>query len=364
MIKFFGLDRQYATLKTELLDATDKVLSTGQVLDGEHVKKFEESIAQYTDRKYAVAVNSCSQSLLFTFMAYASMDTTLHGAKVAIPTVSFAATANAPSLVAFEPYFVDVDDEGLLDIDQLDIKKDNIKLLLYVNLFGNIIDYDRLKLVTDFFHGGMPIIEDAAQSFGGSVNGVPSGKLGTVSCLSFDPTKNLPNYGSGGMLLTDDEHLYKTALNLRDNGKVSGHGVLGTNSKMSEVDCAHMNIKLKQFDTWQSRRRDIADYYTEHLSQFVITTAVKPNVKHAWHKYVVKTPDQYKLRDHLQDRGVETKIHYETPLALHPIFDQYSTGRYPSATALSQQVVSLPIYPELTDSEVEHIVSSVKSFYR
>jgi dTDP-4-amino-4,6-dideoxygalactose transaminase len=219
--------------------------------------------------------------------------------------------------------------------------------------------------VSNFFHDGLPIIEDAAQSFGASVNGVKSGKLGDVSCLSFDPTKNLPNYGSGGMILTDDDNLYKSVLNLRDNGKASGHGVLGTNSKMSEQDCAQMLVKMQYFDAWQARRKGIANYYTEQLQSLVGTPIVAANVEHAWHKYVIKTPDQYRLREHLDAQGIQTKIHYETPLPHHPIFSGYGDDEnFPRALAMSQQAVSLPIYPEMTDLEVDQVVTSIASFYR
>ena len=235
MIKFFGLDRQYKTLQQEILDVTDQVLKTGQVLDGYFTKKFERSIASRCHRTYAVSVNSCSQALLFAQNFINTKKDT--PSKTIIPSLSFIATLNSVIMAGNTPVFCDTDDQGLIDLDSIDypIAGSGVKTIMYVNLFGNVINYDRFKMMSDFFNRDLYIIEDAAQSFGASFNGTPSGKLGTVSCLSFDPTKNLPNYGSGGMLLTDDPEIYEFLCGWKNNGKTNGiYNNVGTNSKMSE----------------------------------------------------------------------------------------------------------------------------------
>jgi len=356
-IPFFGLKRQYANLKDELLSMIDLVYSSGQVLDGEYVGRFECEMAGRTKRDFAVAVNSCSMALLFAYIYYIAR---IDSKNLALPTVSFIATLNAPSLSGYETRFVDVDEDGIMDISKLELKGDKIGLISYVNLFGNVIDYDKLRIVSQFFDKNIPIIEDAAQSFGASYKGIPSGKLGDVSVLSFDPTKNLPNYGSGGMILTDDEDLYQFASSMRDNGRAAGRKVSGgTNAKMSESDCAQMLVKLEHFDEWQVRRTKIAEFYNDCLGPYAITPKPAPNVVHAWHKYVIQTTDQYRLGKALAEERIETKVHYSRTLPQQ----QGSNITYEVSERLAMTSLSLPIYPELTDAEVEHIVKTIQDFY-
>jgi dTDP-4-amino-4,6-dideoxygalactose transaminase len=358
-VPFNGLGRQYASLKEELLHAADLVYSSGRVLDGEYTAKFEQAIATRTDRTYAISVSSCSQALLVSMMAYAGHDTSK---KVAVPALSFAATANASVLAGRNIQFIDTDTDGILDISKLD--GSHIGIILYVNLFGNVIDYDKLKLVSDFFNDSIPIIEDAAQSFGAYYKGKPSGKLGDISCLSFDPTKNLPNYGSGGMVLTDNDDVAAYVKSFKDNGKQSSHWMVGTNSKMSEADCAQMLVKLKYFDQWQARRAKIAAYYADNLSDIVSVPEYSFDVIPSWHKYVITTVDN---RDDLASKlltyGVETKVHYKTLMPDMPVFRYDGNIPFPAADAISNTALSLPIYPELTDVDVEHVAASIRSVF-
>jgi dTDP-4-amino-4,6-dideoxygalactose transaminase len=363
LIPFFGIKRQYATHRKELLDATDKVYCSGQVLDGPYTQSFERSIANRCGRKYAVAVNSCTQGLIFAQQVLFQEPT-----KILIPTISFVATLNTVLMNGNEPVMCDTDNQALIDLESMDyaIKGAGVGGIMYANLFGNTVDWDRFKVTSQFFNQDLQVIEDAAQSFGASYKGQPSGSLGDISVLSFDPTKNLPNYGSGGMVLTDDTNVYRTLRDLRDNGKTNGHENIGTNSKMSEADCAQMLVKLKYFDAWQQRRSEIADYYTANLpSNWIDTPKVTEGTVHAWHKYVIKVMDRNSLQLHLSLKGVETKIHYEEPLYEYPVgypFINYAADLYREASAFCSECLSLPIYPEMTDAEVEYVVKSVKSF--
>jgi dTDP-4-amino-4,6-dideoxygalactose transaminase len=265
-----------------------------------------------------------------------------------------------------KPVYCDVDHNALLDIESIDYALDgNVDTIMYVNLFGNILDYDRLLNVARFFNDDVKIIEDAAQSFGATYNGIPSGKLGDVSVLSFDPTKNLPNYGSGGMILTDDYDTYQFCLALRDNGKNLAHDFAGTNSKMSEADCAQMLVKLKYFDSWQRRRTEIANYYADNLTDWVDVMLPNQDVEHAWHKFVMRTGNRSQMQGYLASKGIETKIHYEQPLFEHPVgwdYIDYAKDLMRGSSAHAQETLSLPIYPELTDYEVEMVVNSITAY--
>lgn len=372
-IPFFGLTRQYSNHREEILDAVNTVYSGGQVLDGPHVEKFEEQIAGRCHREFAVAVNSCTQGLILAQQALG-----IKNQQVIIPTVSFAATVNSVTMSDNVPVYCDVDQHGMLDLETLayNPRDRQIDALMYVNLFGNVIDYDRMRVITEFFNNDeLTVIEDAAQSFGAYYKGIPSGKLGHISVLSFDPTKNLPNYGSGGMILTDDWATFQTLRNLRDNGKEDGHVSHGTNSKMSEADCAGMLVKLKYFDAWQRRRTEIAEFYVDNLKNHVRVTSVSDDVEHAWHKFPiwfedthskhgpVVLPARHHIKTLLHSMGIDTRIHYATPLhelATNPHSTFMNGARqFPYGDLHARTELSLPIYPELTDLEVEYVVESV-----
>lgn len=363
LIPFFGIQRQYSNLRSELLDAVDRVYRSGQVLDGHYTQEFENQIARRCNRKYAVAVNSGTQALIFAQQVLFPQNT-----KILIPCVSFVATINSVLLNGNEPVLCDIDNQGLIDLESVDyaLKGAGVAGVMYVNIFGNTVDYNRFNVLTDFFNQDLKIIEDAAQSLGASYKNQPSGSLGDVSILSFDPTKNLNNYGSGGMVLVDNLNDAQLVRDLRDNGKTNDHDNPGTNSKMSEADCAQMLVKLKHFDRWQKRRSDIAEYYTKELAKFVETPGTTNGTVHAWHKYVIKTHDRQGLKNHLSKHNIETKIHYNQPLYEYPVgypYINYAAELYRGASIFCSECLSLPIYPELSDAEVEAVAEKVKDFY-
>lgn len=368
-IPFFGVDRQYRNIREEILDVTDQVYQSGQVLDGGFTDQFEKTMAKIAERKYACSVGSCTSALTFSiravtqrFGAYTNPERN----KILIPAQSFIATLNSVIEAGFDPVFCDVDPvTGLIDLNKIPVHHSELAAIMYVNLFGNIIDYDKLTMYRQMWADeGIPVIEDAAQSWGAYYRGVPSGKLGDVSCLSFDPTKNLNNYGSGGMILTDDPEVWESVADMRDNGKMNEHITTGTNSKMSEADSAQMLVKLKYFDCWQKRRTEIAEYYTSELDGYVTIPSVDMNVEHAWSKYVVHHKDRTSLVHFLDNAGIESRITYSRPLHLSNVAFGYEVdyNSLDSAENFSRTCLSLPIYPELEDYEVETIVDAVKEY--
>jgi len=349
-VPFFALDRQYASLKDEIDHITQEVMASGQYLKGELVNKFEFAMAERLGRKYSICVNSATNGLAISLLA-------CNAKKVGVPNYSFSATANVIPLANASAIPIDVDRQGIIDIDEIDLSQHVIDSLMYVNMYGNTIDYNKLLLKTGFFHvkSKVNIIEDAAQSLGATYQGKPSGSLGDISVLSFDPTKNLPNYGSGGMVLTDSTHLYNRIYGIANNHKGHLHTPgrdSAMNSQMSEVDCAGMLVKLDHFDKWQARRKQIAEYYLNNITE-VELPVVNEGVEHAWHKFVIHTVSRNQLGLELRDNGVETRIHYPNVL-FHS--DLSLAG---GAAALSATTLSLPIYPEMTDNEVEYVAAQV-----
>lgn len=362
-IPFFGVDRQYTSIRDEILKVTDEVYTSGRVLDGMYTNLFEQYMRKHCERKYAVSVNSGTQALIFALRAVDSNPP--KKSKVLIPAVSFVATVNSVIEAGFDPVFCDVDPvSGLIDLNKIPVDINELSAVMYVNLYGNIIDYDKLQSYKAVWDGyGIPVIEDAAQSYGAYYRGYPSGKLGDVSILSFDPTKNLNNYGSGGMILTDDPEIFEAVNDFKDNGKGNEHLVSGTNSKMSESDCAQMIVKLRHFPKWQERRTQIAEYYTDQLQNIVRMPTVESHIEHAWHKYAIHVPNRLQFQHRMSEAGVETKVHYHKPLHLENVSFIYAIdhnlGILEGAETFCKTTVSLPIYPELSDSEIERIVDSV-----
>lgn len=374
-IPFTGTQRQYKNLRSELLAIADQVWASGRHLDGACTLMLEEALAYRCGRKYAVAVNSGTQALIFAQRALKLP----YKSKVMIPAVSFVATLNSVYEADNKPYIVDTDNQGLIDLTSLPDRMGvyQVNALMVVNLYGNMVDYNKLHVLSSFFGNAddLPLIEDAAQSLGARYNGRPSGSFGDVSILSFDPMKNLNNYGSGGMLLTDNEEIYLHAQGLRDNGKVTRHILSGTNSKISELDAAILYHKLQHFDQWQKRRKEIAEYYLANLPSELRTLEIADNVDCAWHKFPVFLQHRDSLVDHLKEAGIETKVHYDIPLADYLVFAAGGSSPFDpgyvdydafigeTSRELCNTTLSLPIYPELTDEEVEYIVNSVIEFF-
>lgn len=362
-IPFNGLDRQYRDLRTELLEVTDSVYRSGQLISGTNTVQFEKEIKRRAKRQYAISVNSGTTALI---LALKSLDWTKDRErnKILIPGLSFVATINSVLAAEYEPVFCDTDPvTGLIDLNKIPVSASDVAAVVAVNLFGDMVDYNQLRTWTSFFSDHrIPVIEDAAQSFGATFINKPSGSFGDISCLSFDPTKNLPNYGTGGMVLTDDHEVAEFCWNERDNGKASTHLWTGGNYKISEADCAQLLIKLKYFDAWQDRRKKIAEFYTQELAQSVTIPEIADNVGHARSRFVMHVDGRAALLDHLFYRNIETKIHYETPLHLHPVSFAFNADILDGAEEFSKSCVSLPLYPELTDLEVEYIAQQVTDY--
>jgi dTDP-4-amino-4,6-dideoxygalactose transaminase len=344
-IPFFNLSRQYESLREEILEATDQVYRSGQVMDGPHTAAFETWLAKKNNVKYAITCHSGTQALEIICAYYAEHK----GTKTFyVPSFTYIATANA----AIKYGKVLLLDAGVLSgcVAQPSIPFYSAgTTVIGVGMFGEPLDIKYPSL-----------IEDGAQHW--LANGC---KRVSDTAISFDPTKNLASFNNGGAVVTNDELLADFALSMRSNN-TRGFGITnitptsaGTNSKMSELDCAIMMIKTKYIDSWQARRLEIANYWREMLY------GNRSNFEdHALNKFVVNTGSNVtrnKLALLLAERSIETKIHYAKPLHLLEQFKQCRTPceTYHGSDFLSRTIISLPFYPELTDEEVEYVGDSV-----
>lgn len=345
MIPHFGLKRQYKYLKDELLDATNQVLRSGQYLDGSYTREFENWLRHKTKTDYAITVHSGTQAL--EIIAAYKKSTPHHN--IIIPNISYPATLNAFLKHEFNITINDTDKYGIL------VAEHNIPAnYCLVGLYG------RKPLHEIPFQDSRNFIIDGAQHWL-----VAGNEIGIGMSISFDPTKNLPSTGNGGAIVTNDKDLYDYAVLMRNNGKPD-FDFAGSNSKMSEQDCAQILVRTKYLDNWQTRRNQIRQYYCRELREHVVCLS-DDAVPHANQKFVIYEPERRNsLHTHLMVSGVESKIHYDYTLGELEIAQNITNKPTPVSTSymLMRGVLSIPIYPELTDSEVEFIVSKVKEFYK
>lgn len=355
-IPFTGLKKQYHNLRQEILDATDEVLRSGCLMNGNNTAEFENWLAKKNQVKYAVCVHSGTSALEAIAEYYATDQLSPNPPTVLVPSLTYAATANAFIRAGWNIQFIDTDHHGIFDVKKIpDI---SYQAAVLVGLYGaSIAHLGDINTWRQWTLSDKIIIEDAAQHW----LSADAQRLGKAAAISFDPMKNLPCYGNGGAVVTNDSDILHYVRAWRDNGK-SSHDDTGTNSRMSEIDCAHLLIKSKYIDQWQKRRGDIAGYWRSKLKNTEIRCLIDNDNHHdhSYHKFVIDVGNRDILQRNLSIRKIETKVHYPHPLHEIGVFRQYQGPDILScASALSRRVLSLPIYPELTDLEVEYIIDQV-----
>ena len=347
-VPFTGLKKQYNTLRTEILDATDEVLRSGQLMAGNYTAEFENWLALKNHSKYAVTCHSGSQALEIIAEFYRGQSST-NPPRVVVPSMTYVATANAFIRAGWEIYIADTDVYGVLNKDKIPHDL-SVQATVLVGLYGSAVNADR-------FWGTDLIIEDGAQHWLSN----NSNRVGNATAISFDPMKNLNAYSNGGAVVTDDMDLLEFAREWINNGKPR-HTAIGTNSRMSEVDCAQMMVKTRYIDAWQARRKNIALYWIGRLKGSGIRSLIDANnfETHSYHKFVIDVDARDILARNLAIKGIETRIHYKEPLHELPAYSEFTGPDILSvASALSRRVLSLPIYPELSDLEVEYIIDAL-----
>ncbi len=377
-IPILDLKPQYQAIKTEIRTAVDAVLESGQFVLGPTVKHFEVEVAQYLGVKYAIGVNSGTDALIISLRAL-GIGT---GDEVITTCFSFFATAESISNVGAQPVFVDIE-AGSFNIDPSLIEAaitPKTKAIMPVHLYGNPAALTRIRAIARKHN--LKVIEDCAQSFGAtykgncsgcegncddetrhSLMGKQTGSLGDMGAFSFFPTKNLGAYGDGGLITTDDERLAELATMLRAHGSKQKYcnEMLGYNSRLDAVQAAILQVKLGYIDLWNQQRRQVAKTYNQLLDNVagVITPTLADG--HVFHQYTIRVLDE--KRDHVQqslaDAGIGSMVYYPFPQDRLPIYD----GQYPAnpvSDQLGKEVLSLPMWPELSSETSEFIVKTLR----
>lgn len=356
-IPHFGLARQYAKLKDELLSATDSALKDGILVGGHYTSVFESWLAQKTKTQFAITVHSGTQALeiIARFRAH-QFDEIRPNAKkkevALLPNITYPATLNAFLLAGWTIELCDTDNKGILDFKCS--AGDSEYVTCIIGLYGARPHYSTGEIA--FYSPN--VIVDGAQHWL-----VAEGDVGLGMAVSFDPTKNLPSSGNGGAIVTNNQQLYNYARAYRDNCRDINQ-FAATNSKMSEQDCAQILVRTNYIDEWQCRRKLIKEYYIDRFKHLPIRCLSAGAEHHADQKFVLYTENRDELKNHLKHMGIEAKIHYKSAISELPLtHNMVKPNLLSTSIMLTRGVLSLPIYPELRDSEVEFIVNAVKKYY-
>jgi len=366
-VPFFTLDRQTHVLRDDLSRAVSEVIDSTKLILGPAVGEAERAVADALDAGHGIGVGSGTDALLVALMAAGIGP----GAEVIVPAYSFFATASSPMRLGARVRFVDVDFQTL-QMDPEAFRRaitPATRAVIVVHLFGDCADMLRIQTIAA--DHGILIIEDAAQSFGARHRGRPAGTMGFCGCFSFYPTKNLAAIGDAGMIVTNDDAAAERMRLIRAQGAGTGqarydHQLLGICSRLDSIQAAALMVRLPHVPDWNRRRQAIAARYIDGLAGLVALPVSAPDNDPVYNQFVIRTPERDALREHLMGHGVGTEIYYPIPLHLQTGLAPMNgeVGDHPRAEEASRTSLALPVFPELTDDEVDYVVGKAREFFR
>ena len=362
---FLDLKAQFATIRDEVTEAISRVMASQHFIMGSEVSALEEEIKPQVGCEYVLGCASGSDALLLALMALGVAP----GDEVITVPFTFVATAGCVALLRAKPVFVDIDPVTYnLDPTQLEAAiTPRTKAIIPVHLFGLPADMDSILAIAN--RHGVPVIEDAAQAIGARYHGKPVGSMGTFGCFSFYPSKNLGGAGDGGLITTNDRALADKLILLRVHGSKNKYEypIIGVNSRLDALQAAILRVKLRYLDSWTDGRRDNAERYRNLFAQHGLGTCVgapscPSGSTHVYNQFTIRVGQRDQMKAQLQQRGIPTEIYYPHPLHLQPAFSflGYRPGSLPQSEKASAEVLSLPIYPELGDHQLEAVVTALR----
>ncbi len=359
-IPLMNLEVQFNLIKGEVEKELNEVFKSGQFILGSKVKELEEKIASFCGRRYGVGVASGTDALILSLEALGIKQ----GDEVITTPYTFIATAEAISRVGATPVFVDIDPKTY-NLDPQLIKEritERTKAIIPVHIFGYPAEMDKILEISKKYR--LKVIEDACQAIGAEYKGKPIGSFGDASCFSFFPSKNLGGAGDGGMILTNDAELAQKLRMLRHHGseKKYYHKILGFNSRLDEIQAAILLVKFKYLKEWTEKRRRKAQIYHELLHTLPLELPFESAyAKHVYHLYIVRTRKRDLLVEALKRNSIGTGIYYPLPLHLQQVYSHlsYSEGDLPESERASRETCALPLFPEITDEQINQVVKVV-----
>jgi dTDP-4-amino-4,6-dideoxygalactose transaminase len=362
-INFLDLKKQYQSIKKEVFTRFEEVCEDTAFSGGKYVEEFEKNFANYCDTKYCVAVNNGTSALHLAMLALGIGE----GDEVIVPANTFIATAWGVSYCNATPVFVDCTaDTWEIDASKIEEKiSPKTKAIAGVHLYGQPFDIDTVKAIAQKHN--LYLVEDAAQAHGAYYKGKRVGGFGEMACFSFYPGKNLGTYGEGGGIVTNDEKYFKHLQSLRNHGSVVRyyHDEIGYNMRMGGIEAAVLSVKLQYLDKWNNRRKEIARMYQQGITNPKIKMQAQPEFTDSvYHLFVITTEDRDGLMKYLNEHQIFPGLHYPVPCHLQKSYAHlgYKQGDCPNAEYLASHCLSLPMFAELSDTEVEKVIEVLNKF--
>lgn len=363
-VPFGDLKVHYNSLQNQIDQAVQRVLASGYYILGPELERFEREFAEYLGVNHVVGCASGTEAIYLALAAagvHAGHEV-ITVAHTAVPTIS------AISMTGAEPVFVDIDpDSYLMDVSKVEASiTSRTKAIVPVHLYGRMVEMEPLlKLAA---RHGIPVIEDVAQATGATYNAAMAGSLGQFGAFSFYPSKNLGAFGDGGGVSTNSKEGYERLLRLRNYGQSKRyyHDEIGINSRLDEVQSAILSAQLPYVAGWNERRRQIAARYTQGLAGCVLTPREAGNAPHVYHLYVIQTGDRDGLQKYLLEKGIQTLIHYPVPAHMQKAYQYrgYKEGSLPVTEAVTKRILSLPMFPQLVDDQIDMVVHEIREYHR
>ncbi len=367
-VPLLDLKAQFVTIQNEIREAIDGVLESQRFILGSEVEALEDDIADYSNCAYGVGVSSGSDALLIALIALDIKP----GDEIITTPYTFFATAGVIHRLGAKPVFVDIEPETF-NIDPQQIEKavtPNTKAILPVHLYGQCAEMDSIMAIAE--KHGLPVIEDAAQAIGAEHRGRRAGSIGTMGCFSFFPSKNLGGFGDGGMVVTNDESLHDKLKVLRVHGSKPKyyHSTVGGNFRLDALQAAILRVKLKHLDHWTRARQENAKRYGELFDKtgLVGSRITLPSIRrdrHIFNQHIIRAEDRDALKSDLTEHRIGTEIYYPVPLHLQECFSGlgYKEGDFPISEEAARSTLAIPIYPELTNEQIQAVVYRIARFY-
>ena len=374
-VPLLDLKEQYKTIKKEILETAEELFESQYFILGPRVTALEKEIAEYCTSKHAVGVSSGTDALLISLMA---MDIGYQDTVITTP-YTFFATAGSIARTGARPIFVDIDQdtynispeclEGAVD-SMSQTERENLKAVIPVHLYGQCADMAPILEICKKYK--LAVIEDAAQAIGAEYRGQRAGAMGDFGCFSFFPSKNLGAFGDGGIVTTNSDDFYDKLCTLRAHGSHPKyyHKLVGGNFRLDAFQAAVVSIKLKYLDQWTKARQENAKKYSTLFKQAaledVVELPVEKEDRHIYNQFVIRVKEgRDDLRGFLNDTGIGTEVYYPVPMHLQVCFSDlnYKKGDFPEAENAALHTLALPIYPELSDDQIEYVVEKIKAFY-
>jgi len=359
MIQMLNLKKQYESISQEVQDAVSAVLESTAYILGPRVKEFEAKVAEYVGVSDGIGVANGTDALHLSVKALGISE----GDEVITTPFTFFATTEAILYERAKPVFVDIDPETYcIDVARIEEKiTPRTKAIMPVHMFGHPAD---MKAIMDIASKhGLMVIEDCAQSIGAHINGKKTGSFGNTGCFSFYPSKNLGAFGDGGLITLNDREVAESILKFRNHGSAGGylHEVVGINSRLDELQAAILLVKLRHLDEYNALRRQWAARYTSLLDKVVKCPVERPGCHHVYHQYTIRHPERDRIKGMLAKEGIASNVYYPIPVHLQPALADMGLkkGSIPEAEKASEEVLSLPIFPELDEPSVEKIAGII-----